>query len=94
VESDNLNRLVLVTQLDARAIAVLRAYTRYFKQLGFAFSQSYIEATLNKNAGIAQAIADLFMVRFDPSLTSDRKAVQQQLRAQIDVDLGQGGEPR
>jgi glutamate dehydrogenase len=45
VESDNLNRLVLVSNLDARAIAVLRAYTRYFKQLGFAFSQSYIEAT-------------------------------------------------
>ena len=47
VESDDLNRLALVTKLDARAIAVLRAYTRYFKQLGFAFSQSYIEATLN-----------------------------------------------
>ena len=88
VESDNLNRLVLVTRLDARSIAVLRAYTRYFKQLGFAFSQSYIEATLNKNAGITQAIADLFMARFDPSLTSDRKAVQQQIRAQIDADLG------
>ncbi len=88
VESDNLNRLVLVTRLDARAITVLRAYTRYFKQLGFAFSQSYIEETLNKNAGIAQAIADLFMARFDPSLTSDRTAVQQQIRAQIDAALG------
>ena len=48
VESDDLNKLVLTTTLDARAIAVLRAYTRYFKQLNFAYSQSYIEATLNK----------------------------------------------
>jgi len=89
VESDDLNRLVLVTTLDARAIAVLRAYTRYFKQLGFAFSQSYIEATLNKNADIAQAIAELFMVRFDPALAGDRKAAQQQLKQSIDTALGQ-----
>jgi glutamate dehydrogenase len=67
VESDDLNKLVLVTSLDARAIAVLRAYTRYFKQLGFAFSQSYIEVALNKNAAIAQALADLFVIRFDPA---------------------------
>jgi len=89
VESDDLNRLVLVTTLDARAIAVLRAYTRYFKQLGFAFSQSYIEATLNKNADIAQAIAELFMVRFDPALAGDRQAAQQQLKQHIDTALGQ-----
>jgi glutamate dehydrogenase len=88
VESDDLNRLALVTQLDARAISVLRAYTRYFKQLGFAFSQSYIEATLNKNAGIAQAIVNLFMTRFDPALADDRAAQQQSLKQQIDAALG------
>ncbi|MCX7220818.1 MAG: NAD-glutamate dehydrogenase, partial [Burkholderiales bacterium] len=79
VESDDLNRLVLSTALDARAIAVLRAYTRYFKQLGFAFSQSYIEATLNKNASIAQAIAELFDARFNPTLRVDRDAEQLRL---------------
>jgi glutamate dehydrogenase len=88
VESDDLNRLALVTQLDARAISVLRAYMRYFKQLGFAFSQSYIEATLNKNAGIAQAIVALFMTRFDPALASDRTDAQQGLKQQIDSALG------
>jgi len=88
VESDDLNRLVLVTALDARAIAVLRAYTRYFKQLGFAFSQSYMEATLNKNADIAQSIAELFMARFDPALAGDRQAAQQQIKQRIDTALG------
>ncbi len=88
VESDDLNRLALVTQLDARAISVLRAYTRYFKQLGFAFSQSYIEATLNKNAGIAQSIVTLFMTRFDPAFAGDRDAAQQNLKQQIDTGLG------
>ena len=88
VESDDLNKLVLVTQLDARAISVLRAYTRYFKQLGFAFSQSYIEATLNKNAGIAQAIVSLFMTRFDPAFLGDRTTTQHSLKQQIDAALG------
>ncbi|CAN5857399.1 NAD-glutamate dehydrogenase [soil metagenome] len=88
VESDDLNRLVLSTTLDARAIAVLRAYTRYFKQLGFAFSQSYIETTLNKNAGIAQLIAELFYTRFNPAFGGDREAVQQQIGQQIETLLG------
>jgi glutamate dehydrogenase len=88
VESDDLNKLALVTKLDARAISVLRAYTRYFKQLGFAFSQSYIEATLNKNAGIAEAIVNLFRTRFDPALAGDRNSAQQSLKQQIDAALG------
>jgi glutamate dehydrogenase len=88
VESDDLNRLVLVTNLDARAISVLRAYTRYFKQLGFAFSQSYIEAALNKNAHIAQSIVELFMARFDPAFAGDRTAAQKQLKQTLDTALG------
>ena len=89
VESDDLNRLVLTTALDARTIAVLRAYTRYFKQLGFAFSQSYIEATLNKNAAIAQAMAALFNARFNPSLNDDRASAQQQITQAIEAQLSQ-----
>ena len=88
VESDDLNKLVLTTLLDARAIALLRAYTRYFKQLGFAFSQSYIEATLNRNPVIAQSLADLFTARFDPATQSDRSARQTTLLAQIETQLG------
>ena len=87
VESDDLNKLVLTTTLDARAIAVLRAYTRYFKQLGFAYSQSYIEGTLNKNARITQKISELFMVRFDPAHAANRDSDQQQLTQQIDTHL-------
>ncbi|SFC07407.1 glutamate dehydrogenase (NAD) [Polaromonas sp. OV174] len=88
VESDDLNRLVLSTALDARAIAVLRAYTRYFKQLGFGFSQSYIEATLNSNAGLTEELVRLFKARFDPALTGNRDEAQQQLTKQIEAHLG------
>ena len=89
VESDDLNKLVLITSLDARAIAVLRAYTRYFKQLGFAFSQSYIEATLNKNAAIAQSVAELFNARFNPTLEGDRASAQKAITQSIEAQLSQ-----
>jgi glutamate dehydrogenase len=88
VESDDLNKLVLSTSLDARDVVVLRAYTRYFKQLGFAFSQSYIEATLNKNGRIAQTISELFTARFNPAVIAERQATQQRLVEQIETDLG------
>ncbi len=87
VESDDLNKLALTSALDARAIAVLRAYTRYFRQLGFAFSQNYIETALNRNAPIAQAIVELFTARFDPAATSDRKDTQASLKQQIEAHL-------
>ena len=87
VESDDLNKLVLNTSLDSSAIAVLRAYTRYFKQLGFAFSQSYIETTLYKNALITQEISALFEARFAPALEADRSGVQQRIGQRIEALL-------
>ena len=87
VESDELNRLVLSTDLDARAIMVLRSYTRYFKQLGFAFSQTYIESTLNRHHGIAEDLVALFKARFDPALATDRDAAQQKVHQRIETSL-------
>lgn len=87
VESDDLNKLVLSTSLDARSIVVLRACTRYFKQLGFAYSQSYIEAALNKNSVITQCIGEYFGARFKPDFAGDRQAAQQQLREKLEAEL-------
>jgi glutamate dehydrogenase len=87
IESDELNKLVLVTSLDARAIAVLRAYTRYFTQLNFPYSQSYLEAALFKNAASAQALVELFEARFDPAQTQDRAALQTSVNATLDAQL-------
>jgi len=87
VDSDDLNRLLLATDMDARAISVLRAYTRYFKQLGFGFSQSYIESTLCKNAAVAQLLYNLFETRFTPALQGDRVAQLQAMAAQIEAAL-------
>jgi glutamate dehydrogenase len=88
VESDDLNRLLLSTTLGAREITVLRAYTRYFKQLGLPFGQRYIEAALNNNATIAQEICALFAARFDPSFVGDRDQERARRRGRIEELLG------
>jgi len=89
VESDRLNQLVLHSSLDAGAVTVLRAYTRYFRQLGFASSQTYIEATLNRHPALAEDIIALFQARFDPALTGDRGAAQGDIQARIVSRLAQ-----
>lgn len=66
VENDAFNRLVLSAQLDWRESTLLRAYTRYLRQVSANFSESYIAATLEANAGIARRLVQLFHVRFDP----------------------------
>jgi glutamate dehydrogenase len=66
VEVDGLNRLVLLAGLTARQVEILRAYSRYLRQIGFPFSQQYIEATLARHAMIAAQLVQLFALRFDP----------------------------
>ena len=66
VENDDFNRLVLRAALSAEEIVVLRAYAKYLKQIGFALSQTAIEATLVAHPRIARMLVGLFKLRFDP----------------------------
>ena len=66
VEVDGLNRLVLRAGLTARQVELLRAYARYLRQIGFPFSQQYIETTLVRHASIATQLVTLFSARFMP----------------------------
>ncbi len=74
VEVDGLNRLVLLAGLTARQVEVLRAYSRYLRQVGFPFSQQYIEATLARHAEIAALLVAVFEARFDPARSSEFRA--------------------
>ena len=66
VENDDFNRLVLAAHIPAHEIVVLRAYAKYLRQIGFALSQAFIEATLGSHAAIARSLVALFTARFDP----------------------------
>ena len=68
LESDGLNRLVLAAGLAWREVAVLRAYAKYLRQAGIAFSQDYMERVLVAYPAIARGAVELFQARFDPAL--------------------------
>ncbi len=68
IETDGFNRLVLGAGLTARQVEVVRAYARYVRQIGFPFSQQYIESTVVRHATITKVIVELFEHRFDPDL--------------------------
>ncbi|MGQ0550199.1 MAG: NAD-glutamate dehydrogenase [Armatimonadota bacterium] len=66
IENDGFNRLVLLAGLTSRQVTILRAYSKYLRQIGTTFSQSYMEETLARNPQIARRLAELFQLRFDP----------------------------
>lgn len=70
-ESDAFNNLLMGTQLDWRQVALLRAYSRYMKQIQISFSGDYIAASLSRYLDITQLLVDLFVTRFDPDAFKD-----------------------
>ncbi|WP_337062436.1 NAD-glutamate dehydrogenase [Kineococcus sp. G2] len=66
-DSDALARLVLAAQLSWRQVAVLRALTRYLRQVGLAYSVEYVAGCLLGDVGLTRALVRLFEARFAPS---------------------------
>ncbi|MEK6213219.1 MAG: NAD-glutamate dehydrogenase, partial [Vibrio fluvialis] len=73
LENDGFNRLVLGASLTGREVSILRAYARYMRQVGFPFSQQYIEETLNHYPDLAKGLVELFVRRFDPKFKGAQK---------------------
>ncbi len=94
VDNDALNALIFSTDLSARDVTILRAYSRYLQQLNFPYSQSAIAAALNAHAPLARALVALFHVRFDPAVKSRAEkmaTIQQALETALEAvtNLGQ-----
>jgi glutamate dehydrogenase len=67
-ENDGYNALVLATGLVWREVTLIRALSRFLRQVRVPYSQDYMWATLRKHAAIAAQIVTLFHTRFDPDL--------------------------
>ena len=70
IENDGFNQLVLDEALGWREVGLIRAYSRYQRQIGVPYSQEYMIETLVKNQGFARILVDLFSARFDPDQQS------------------------
>ncbi|EKD73766.1 MAG: hypothetical protein ACD_45C00193G0001 [uncultured bacterium] len=49
--------------LSLSGVTVLRAYAKYLRQVGFRFSQAYIESALANHADITKALVELFKAK-------------------------------
>ncbi|MCL4106622.1 UNVERIFIED_CONTAM: hypothetical protein GTU68_009756 [Idotea baltica] len=70
-ESDSFNRLLVGTRLSWREIALLRAYSRYLRQVQFPYSTEYIAETMANHLHITAGIVELFLTRFSPVFDGD-----------------------
>ena len=89
VESDSFNALVIRAGLPCREVCVLRAYSKYLRQAGASFSQTYMEQALNNNPEISRLIVDLFLTLFDPAKSkgSEKRAkvIRNALKGSLDM---------
>jgi glutamate dehydrogenase len=88
IENDGFNRLVLCAGLSAREIMLLRAYAKYIRQLGTSFSEQYVQDTLHNNPHIAKLLVRLFIMRFNPQLTQDKRKPVKQRQIQRQIESG------
>jgi glutamate dehydrogenase len=82
-ENDAFNTLTLVAKLDWRKVTLLRAYARYCKQIGVAFSLEYIAETLIKNVDIVCLLVELFNSKFDPATTTSSADMIEELTQKV-----------
>ena len=88
-ENDGYNALTLAGGLMWRDVALIRAMSRYLRQVRVPYSQDYMWATLVKHAGIAAEIVALFHARFDPrsDAAEARADKQKEIAARIEDAL-------
>ncbi len=85
-ENDQFNRLVMMVGLTWRQVSLLRAYSRYLKQIGHAFSDRYITDTFITNLKMTAHLVQYFELKFDPTVGStDRELAQ--IRGAMDAHL-------
>ena len=86
-ENDGFNKLILGAELPWYEIVILRAYAKYLQQIGFRFSQPYIERTLAHHPATAHYLVELFIARFDPSKKTSAAKAEANLEEKIVANL-------
>ena len=66
-DNDGFNALALLANLDWRQITLLRAYSRYARQVGISYSNKAMIRTLTSHPEIASTLVAYFETKFDPA---------------------------
>ena len=86
-ENDGYNALTLSGGLAWRDVALVRAISRFLRQVRVPYSQDYMWTTLVKHSPIAAGIVDLFHARFDPRGTGSSGEKQDVIGTRLEQDL-------
>ncbi len=85
VGADGFNALVMRAGMTWRQAGVLRSMSRYLRQIGSPYGQSYITDVAVAHCEVAVGLVALFEARFDPSLDDDARAARV---GELDEQLG------
>jgi glutamate dehydrogenase len=84
IQSDSLNKLILLANIKWRDVAIVRAYSKYLQQSGFTYSQTYIQEALCNHSALVKLLIELFYCRFDINFKEERGEVQKKLIENIE----------
>ncbi|ANK79652.1 MAG: hypothetical protein TEF_01715 [Rhizobiales bacterium NRL2] len=87
MENDGFNRLIVAEGIAPRDVVLLRAYCKFLRQAGIAFSQDYMEDTLATNGAVTSLIVELFYCLLDPASPGDREETAQTIGESIELLL-------
>jgi glutamate dehydrogenase len=73
IDDDAFNRLVVAAGLTWRQVVVLRAYHRYLRQIGIAFSLAYTVRALAGNPVPTRLLVEIFEARFEPGAEAESR---------------------
>ena len=71
-ESDSLNRLVTLADLDWRQVQILRALRKYRMRVSARYTEEYRNDAMAEHAHISARLVRLFEAKFDPERERDR----------------------
>ena len=82
-ENDGFNKLVLSASLSWREIIILRLYAKYLRQIGFRFSQTYIESALINHPDIAKNLVLFFLALHNPAKATSKNVSAADIENQV-----------
>ncbi len=91
-DNDAFNRLVVIAGATWRDVTIVRALAAYMRQIRLPFGPRYIADTLNRHAGMARDLIELFHVRFDPARkgsADERSLAEGRIKHRIEGALAQ-----
>jgi len=75
VEDGRMNGLAVEAGLRQKEVQLIRGYASYWRQAGCRFSLRYMADCLRKQPSIIKNLIDSYLMRFDPTLTSEQRAM-------------------